>query len=48
MQDRRLVLGPCEGTMKIFLDTGNIKDIATCCAIERFLKDWAAAKGAKA
>jgi hypothetical protein len=36
--------------MTLFLDTGNIKDIETHCAmgIERFLKDWAAAKGAKA
>jgi hypothetical protein len=36
--------------MKLFLDTGNIKSIESCCAvgIERSLKDWAAAKGATA
>jgi len=34
--------------MKLFLDTGNIKDIKTYCGIERFLKDWVAAKGAQA
>jgi hypothetical protein len=36
--------------MKIFLDTGNIKDIETHCAvgIEQFPIDWAAAKGANA
>jgi hypothetical protein len=34
--------------MKLFLDTGNIKDIKTYSGIERFLKDWAVAKGAQA